>query len=331
MARGSRTDAARYRPAEAALWEHFGVEPAERWAEVPGNGMRVRAQVVGEADAPAVVLVHGTPTAGGAWAPLVARLRGVRVIVVDRPGCGLSDPLDLGGFTPESMREVNAAWLGAVAEQIGGGPVDLVGNSAGGMASIMMAARRPELVRSLTLDGVPAVSGMRLPASMRAATTRVVASAAARRTVTASDMRRSLRAMGHTSLLAAGGLSQPELAWRAALTAHTDTVRNDLALLRLAASWRGLKRTWVPGPSEVGSLAVRSLWVVGDRDPFAAPERVRRWARHAPGSRVHVIEGAGHQPWLDGPEQHARLLEAFWDEPRRTLSESSHDSQPVPR
>ncbi|MFV0632791.1 alpha/beta fold hydrolase [Demequina sp.] len=327
----SRRDDARYRAAETALWEQFGLVPTELWVEVADLGLKVRALVVGPDEGRPVVFVHGTPTAGGVWAPLVARLRGVRAVVVDRPGCALSEPMDLTRLTPQSLRDVNAAWLGELVSALDAPAVDVVGNSAGGMAAIMFAASRPNLVRSLVLDGVPAVSGMRLPPAMRAATMPWVARAVSRHTVTAADLRRSFRSMGHGRLFDSGGLSAPEIQWRTALSTCTDTFVHELALLAVAANWRGPRRAWVPGPREVGALAMRSLWAVGDKDPFANPERVRRWARRAPHSEFTVLEGCGHQPWLDDPEGHARMLEQWWQAAGHTPRRSSPDSQAVPR
>src|SRR5690554_2314139 len=82
----------RYRDAEVAMWAHHGMSPTERWTDVDSLGIRVHAKESGEG--PAVVFIHGTPTAGGVFVPLVGQLSGVRAIVLDRPGCGLSSPLD---------------------------------------------------------------------------------------------------------------------------------------------------------------------------------------------------------------------------------------------
>jgi pimeloyl-ACP methyl ester carboxylesterase len=48
-------------------------------------------QVVGEGLP--VLFLHGVNTCGTIWAPLAGRLAGVACLLVDRPGCGLSDPL----------------------------------------------------------------------------------------------------------------------------------------------------------------------------------------------------------------------------------------------
>src|SRR5216684_2208051 len=84
----------RYREAERRLWDSLGVTPTEQRLHLDRIGTTVRVQEMGEG--PAVVFVHGGSTSGASWAPLVARLDGFRCVVLDRPGCGLSDPLVTG-------------------------------------------------------------------------------------------------------------------------------------------------------------------------------------------------------------------------------------------
>lgn len=303
------TARAAYREAEAALWASHGLDPIERSVRVADGERTVRWLEIGSG--PPVIFIHGTPTAGGVFAPLVAELSGVTAVVVDRPGCGLSDAFDLARLTPERLTEINAEWLDAVIDSVGGGPVDVVGNSAGGMAALSYAAQRPERVRSLVLSGVPAVFGMRLPLGMRAATFRPVATAVVRHELTERDLRRSLTEIGHGDAIAAGTVTPEDFAGRIALNRLTGTYAHELGLLRRVATWRGLRREWAPGRAHVSALTMPSLWLVGDRDPFGDPATVRRWARFARDSEV-VELAAGHQPWLDDPPGHARILTQFW-------------------
>lgn len=300
-----------YRDAERALWAHHGLVSREHFITADALGTQVRVLEFGEGRP--VVLVHGLPGAGGVFAPLVAALEGVRSIVVDRPGCGLSDPLDLEGLTPQRLQELNDAWLSAVVDELVDGPVDLLGNSAGGMAALAFAVRHPHRVRSLTLDGTPAVHGMRLPGIMRVAAVPLVARMVTRRPVKERDFKQSMRRMGHESVWESGILNQADVQWRMALANHTRTYAHDFALLAKVASWRGIRAGWVPGRAEVKRLAVPSLWMAGDRDPFASVDRVKLWASHAPGSQWRHLPQAGHQPWLDDVEVHARILEEFWE------------------
>ncbi|WP_291379187.1 alpha/beta hydrolase [Demequina sp.] len=300
----------RYREAERAMWNHHGMEPHERWVEVDALGLRVRALEHGEGRP--VLFVHGTPTAGGVFVPLVGQLSGVRAIVVDRPGCGLSEPLDFAGLSPERMRAVIEAWMAPLITAVADGPVDVVASSAGGLAALVLAARRPDLVSTLALLGAPAVQGMSLPVWMRAATFAPVARAVARHHVNERDLRRSFKTMGHGALVRNGGLSKADLEWRYALSRDTNTYAHEMQLMRLAATWRGPRARWVASSTEIESVQAPTLWVAGENDPFATPDRVRSWAAHARGSTVRVMAGAGHQPWIDRPAEHARLLDAWW-------------------
>ena len=316
LIRARDRDLDQYRNAERALWLHHGLEPREHFITADARGTQVHAVEFGVGRP--VVFVHGLPTAGGVFAPLIAQLTGVRAIVVDRPGCGLSDPLDLEGLTPERLQELNDTWLHAVVDELGGGPVDLLGNSAGGMAALAFAARHPGSVRTLTLDGTPAIAGMRLPAMMRGAAVPAVARIVTRRPVKERDLKRSMRNMGHSDVFDEGPLSAEDVAWRIALANHTHTFANEFALLSKVASWRGLRPGWVLGREEVAGLTVPSLWLAGDQDPFASADRVERWASHAPGATWRYLPGAGHQPWLDDVQAHARMLEEFWEQAANT-------------
>ncbi|WP_062079357.1 alpha/beta fold hydrolase [Demequina globuliformis] len=311
----TRLDEARYREAERALWAAYGLEPREHWVTVPSLGIRVRVLECG-AGVPgtAALFVHGTPTAGGVFASLVAALQaggGRRCLVLDRPGCALSDPLPVGSLGADAGEAI-AAVLGAVAGELGDGPVHVVGNSAGGMAAIQFAARRPAQVASVVLDGVPAVAGMTLPAPMRLATLRPVAGVVSRWRVSERDFVRSLRGMGHGALIDRGGLTREQLDWRVALANHTDTYAHEFALLRAFASVRGLRPGWAPDASVLARVEAPSLWIVGERDPFGRADAVARWAAHVSRSRVEVRPGEGHQPWLDAPADHADLFHSFW-------------------
>ena len=84
-------DEVHFRNVEQRLWHSVGVAPTERRLQLARHSCAVRVQEVGEG--PAVLFVHGASNGGSSWASLVARLDGFRCILLDRPGCGLSDPL----------------------------------------------------------------------------------------------------------------------------------------------------------------------------------------------------------------------------------------------
>jgi pimeloyl-ACP methyl ester carboxylesterase len=95
-----------------------------------------------------MVLVHGL---GGSHANWLAAGDGLarrhRVLAPDLAGFGLTRPEGRSCSV-----EANAELLTGLVEQVGR-PVVLVGNSMGGMISMMVAARRPQLVQGLVLVG----------------------------------------------------------------------------------------------------------------------------------------------------------------------------------
>ena len=85
------TNEAKYREAEQTLWSSFGLNPTERRVRLERIGATVRIQEVGAG--PTILFMHGASTGGATWAPLVPHLNGFHCVLLDRPGCGLSDPL----------------------------------------------------------------------------------------------------------------------------------------------------------------------------------------------------------------------------------------------
>ncbi|MFN7051264.1 MAG: alpha/beta fold hydrolase [Gemmobacter sp.] len=113
------------------------------------DGAAVRALVAGEG--PPVVLIHGVGLRAEAWAPQIAALAADhRVIAVDMPGHGESDPLPEGARLPDYV-----SWAARVVAALDLGPVSLAGHSMGAMIAAGVAVERPDLLaRVALLNGV---------------------------------------------------------------------------------------------------------------------------------------------------------------------------------
>ena len=96
-----------------------------------------------------VLCVHGMTGDATNWTDLMADLApDFDAVAVDLPGSGFSPPPD----TPSGYSiTAQAATVAELIETLGYGRVHLVGNSMGGAVSIRVAARRPDLVKTLTL------------------------------------------------------------------------------------------------------------------------------------------------------------------------------------
>ncbi|KOV81404.1 alpha/beta fold hydrolase [Nocardia sp. NRRL S-836] len=113
----------------------------------------------GPEDGPRIVLVHGLGGSHLNWAllaPLLAEK--ARVCAVDLAGHGLTNPEGRG-----TTVQANTRLLGRFLRQVAGEPVVLVGNSMGGMISLLHTAQDPDLVSGLVLvdPALPMVFGTR--------------------------------------------------------------------------------------------------------------------------------------------------------------------------
>jgi pimeloyl-ACP methyl ester carboxylesterase len=115
------------------------------------DGRRIGVAEFGSADGPALVLLHRSP--GSRLLdpdPAATAAAGVRLICVDRPGYGTTDPV------PTPTRAAAADDLEAVVGALGLDDVALVGWSGGGQFAVESAARPGVRARSLTLLATPA-------------------------------------------------------------------------------------------------------------------------------------------------------------------------------
>ena len=75
---------AKFREAERAVWDYYGLDPAERMVDI-GDRRVVRIHELGQGDP--VLFVHGTGGSGVYFAPLAKKLAtSFRCVLIDRPG-----------------------------------------------------------------------------------------------------------------------------------------------------------------------------------------------------------------------------------------------------
>ncbi|MCW2798393.1 alpha/beta fold hydrolase [Nocardioides sp.] len=102
---------------------------------------------------PVVVLLHGFPERSSAWRDVAPLLhgRGLRTLAMDQRGYS-------PGARPKRRRDYRFGLLvddvAALITQVGG-PVHVVGHDLGAAVGWFLAARHPELVRTLTAVSVP--------------------------------------------------------------------------------------------------------------------------------------------------------------------------------
>jgi pimeloyl-ACP methyl ester carboxylesterase len=269
----------------------------------------VRVLEVGEG--PPLLLVHGSGMSASTWAPLMAHLEGHRLIALDLPGFGLSDPLDYGG---RSLREHAVAQLTSLLDALGLERVPVVGTSLGGMWGLCLAIGAPQRVTALASLGVPAVAlpGMHGDPFFTALSTPGVRHVVARvRPPSAGMARRSM----------AAGVIGPRGAERAP-DGFFETVYEGMRLpgFRTAMGshmWLAMRRGRprpenVLSDAELRGIAAPVLMIWGDEDPYGPPELGRRAAALIPDARLEVLPGR-HAPFLDDPARCGALIEELLD------------------
>jgi pimeloyl-ACP methyl ester carboxylesterase len=98
-----------------------------------------------------LVLVHGSWVDHKQWDLVVPALaESLRVLTYDRRGHSQSEP-----SSGEGTFEQDIADLAALIEQLDFAPAVLVGNSFGAIVSLGLAARRPDLIRSVSVHEPP--------------------------------------------------------------------------------------------------------------------------------------------------------------------------------
>jgi pimeloyl-ACP methyl ester carboxylesterase len=275
--------------------------------------------------------VHGLGGASTNWTDLAALLA-VRFDgwALDLPGFGRSQPLARGGYAIQRHARVVVDVLEQIAGRPGDGhgrPVHLLGNSLGGLISLLVAARRPDLVGTLTLVS-PAMPVYRVPAAFDRAVPLLllpgIASVAERRLagVAAEDQVRGLVAMCFGDPLAL-----PPERWERALEEARERREQPWANRALARSMRGLLTSYLRvGRAGAWRLArgvgCPSLVVWGDRDRLVDPRLAPRLAGVLPDARLLVLEGVGHVAMLEAPEPTARAVLGLAEEADRSADRS---------
>lgn len=297
------------REAEARLYAHYGLETTAHGIELE-TGEQVR--VVESGSGSPVLMVPGGVGDGWIWAPLMAELDGYRLLVLDRPGGGLSDVVD---HRRVDVQQLAVDTLTAVLDHFEIERAPIICNSMGGLWSFWFALARPERVETLLQLGCPAlILNTSAPFPMRLMSIPLLNKLLVKQMIpdTREDVRESVTFLGHPpsvgkswpgEMCACGyhfrHLSKYETAWLSLMEA-------------LLTPW-GANERYAFGAEEVRQVQPPVLYIWGDDDPFGDLQTAREATRLTPDAELHVWQG-GHLPWWDDAEACGRLIRAFLEE-----------------
>jgi pimeloyl-ACP methyl ester carboxylesterase len=246
------------------------------------NGARLHYEDTGGAGAP-VVFAHGLLFSGRMFDAQVAALKGrYRCVAYDARGHGQSEATR-GGYDMDTA----FADAAALIEALGAAPCHFVGLSMGGFVGMRLAARRPELLRTLTLLATSAdpEPGEHVRPYKRMA---FVARWLGMRLVAA----RVMRILFGPKFLTDPGRAAERQEWRRRLLANSKAgvTRGTLGIVHRQ-----------PIAEELKNVRTPTLVLVGSEDVATVPAKARRIHQLIAGSRLVVIPDAGHSPTVEEP------------------------------
>lgn len=269
------------------------------------TGSRVRVHLVEAGDGPPVVLFHGGGTSSLSHLPFVTQLEGVRAINVDRPGYGLSDPVNV----PHGRyREAAVRFVDEVLDALGLESTAVGGASGGGLWALWYAIAHPRRVRRLILlTGTPLLPGTRFPMPLPVVVAPFVGDLLARVKPSAAMVVRFMAAMGEKDTI----VRHPEVI-DSLVAAGRDPVAAATALAeyRAVGTPFGFRSSLRVQPADLRSLSAPTLMIWGDREPMGASEVAQVTANLIPNVRLEVLPG-GHVPWLGNSQSVAQLVSTF--------------------
>lgn len=234
-----------------------------------------------------LLLIHGVGMQSAAWGPQIEALgKTHRVIAVDMPGHGQSDPLPEGSQLPDYV-----AWASDVVQTLDLGAVSVAGHSMGALIAGGLAVEHPELtLRVALLNGV-----YRRDAAASAA---VIARAAEIR---------SGKIDFETPLARWFGDAPEDLAARTQVAGWLKAVDPD----GYATAYTAFAHGDSAYAEQYHDISCPFLAMTGDGDPNSTPAMSHAMAEQAQQGKAVILEGHRHLVNLTAPDAVSAHLAAW--------------------
>ncbi len=272
------------------------------------HGDRVAYQDAGTGDE-ALLLIHGMAGSSETWRAVIPRLsKKYRVIAPDLLGHGQSakprSDYSLGAF---------AVWLRDLLDELGVERATVVGQSLGGGVAMQFLYQHPDYVRRLVLissGGLGPDVGWTLRLLSAPGAELLLPVVAPPPVVSAGNRIRSW--------FSSGGIQSPRGAemWSAySSLADAQTRQAFLKTLRSVVDYHGQAVSALNRLHLTSDLPTMVIW--GDQDRIIPVEHGYAAQAVRQGSRLEVLEGVGHFPHVERPDEVVELLEDFIDTTER--------------
>jgi len=258
------------------------------------NGVELFFETKGEGDP--LVLVHGSWGDHLNWQAVVPGLaKSFRVLAYDRRGHSQSER------PGEGLRRDDEDDLAGIMQELELAPAHVAGNSFGASIVLGLAARRPELFRSLIIHEPPLLAIVEDPE------VRPLMDEVQRKSdvvigrLRAGDIAGGARQFVEEIALGPG-------AWDQLPSEVRETFKKN------ASTWvnEGEDPAWATlDLQSLSAFSRPSLLSGGDQSPQFFSVIIRKLAEALKGSSRHVFRGAGHVPHLTNADEYVRTLTSF--------------------
>jgi pimeloyl-ACP methyl ester carboxylesterase len=291
--------------AERRLFERYQLRPQSDFLELADPKVKVR--VISWGEGPTVLLVHGIAAGATDWIPLAPYLTGFRLVAVDLPGHGQSDPFD---YRDVNLRRHAVALLCGLLDHLGLDAVPIAGHSLGGAFGLWLAIDAPERITALAGIGCPAVA---LPGAKPRGTLTAMAIPGLNRLILSAPIPLAAFKLVLGDVIGRDAVHAIpdeviDASFRAGrMPGHASTVAT---LMERINHFQNPRPENVLDDAELARLRQPVLFTWGDRDKFLSPDKARPSIEKIPNARLEIVPG-GHEPWYDDPAECGQLVSAF--------------------
>lgn len=292
------------------MWDEAGVTPRESFIDLSKTGTKLRIQETG--DGPPIVFVHGASNSSTSWCGLAAALPDYRCVMIDRPGCGLSefhgrrfdDVAELTRFSEELVADIFDA--------LGLEEAHLLGTSYGGNVVLRAAAAMPDRISKLVCLGWSVGAPVAYtPMSMRMANIPGLGGLMFKLPAPKPMIKAILKQVGLKDALANGKVSDAFLTAFQSLINDTDTMANELRQgPPLMTPIKGFNDSILIPDDALARVTPRTLFLWGTNDPMGGETIAAPFAAKLPNATLEMFPG-GHAIWVDDADGVAAKLRAF--------------------
>ncbi|WP_323674446.1 alpha/beta fold hydrolase [Halorubellus sp. PRR65] len=268
------------------------VDVASRTATVDGD----RVHYLEAGDGPPLLCLHGLSTTAATWLPLFDALaEHFRVVAPDRPGRGLSAPVD---YATVDLREFGVDYVTGLLDALDVDATRVLGNSLGGMQALHLQVDHPERVERTCLVGAPGGLSRKVPWTFRATYAPKVGPWLFRRSI-ADSLADAREQWTLINVEDDGALDDALLEVGLAgerVPGQTDSL---VSLNTNAGTLRGGMHERFVVRDQVAASAIPTRFVWGTEDFFWPPAVGRPVADAMPDGEMVVLDDHGHTPWLE--------------------------------